>query len=96
MFRECIPGEELFDNQCVDCTALFYSITINQSTCLPCMDHATCLGTNQVSVDSGYWRSTINSSNIYKCPRASSCLGGFYSNQSTPILCATGYTGILC
>ena len=60
------------------------------------MEHAICEGRDEIEVDSGYWRSSINSSKIYPCPRVSSCLGGFNRSADPPINCAYGYTGILC
>jgi len=98
-FRHCLEGEIESDDEvwkCEDCPALLYSLQQNSTECLPCLEHADCLGKNKVSVNPGYWRSSIYSSKIYICPWISSCLGGFEPQNEHPVQCGVGYTGILC
>ena len=54
-FRQCVSGERVSDNQCVQCAAGTYSLVDNADTCDECMDHATCTGQDVIDVDDGYW-----------------------------------------
>jgi hypothetical protein len=72
-------------------------------TCKDCLKNAECSGSHEISVNSGYWRSSFQSENIIKCLNLKACVGGFlpvdytmdYNNNSFP-LCDKGYGGNLC
>ena len=53
-----------------------------------------CLGLDKISLDSGYWRNTKNSTFIAECLNRDACKGEFSDNKH-PINCNTGYSGIL-
>lgn len=60
------------------------------------MEHASCLGGNEIHVDEGYWRSSANSSAMIECLREEACEGGYNPQNEYPINCQAGYEGILC
>lgn len=60
------------------------------------MDHASCLGSTEVHVDKGYWRSSTNSTAMIECLREEACDGGYAPEKEYPINCQSGYEGILC
>lgn len=64
--------------------------------CTPCVDYAVCLGGKKISVNAGYWRDSLSRTNILQCYSSSACLGGYYEDQQYPVMCKTGYSGILC
>jgi len=88
----CLLGEiyDSLKNTCDECSAGTYSLNLNDISCQPCPDEATCSGGNDFSLKFGYWRSGVQN-NIYLCEHMlESCLGGFDSN------CSEGYEGPLC
>ena len=66
-FRDCKPGEYILGNTCGECTAGLFSLKWNSLECTPCIDNAVCLGKDQISVRSGYWRRTANSTKLIEC-----------------------------
>ncbi|CAI2379704.1 unnamed protein product [Moneuplotes crassus] len=95
-FRFCKPGEQILNHKCVRCDANTYSLDWSSTKCEQCMDRATCLGGEQVSVDSGYWRRFKNSTSIQYCPFKSACMGSFSDKDVSPTFCKEGYQGNLC
>ncbi|CAI2377869.1 unnamed protein product [Moneuplotes crassus] len=97
-FRYCNSGEiQTANKQCEECKPTTYSFGWNSTSCSPCMDFASCSGEDQVIVDKGYWRKTVNSSTIIECPNEQACEGGYYpNNDDPPVKCSKGYKGILC
>ena len=88
-FRNCSIGEIYMpdENICFPCPENKYSLNIYDKQCSICPDNAYCPGRNIIIVNTGYWRSNINSSKIYKCNEVSNpCLGGFNST------CKEGYS----
>ena len=66
-FRDCKPGEYILDNTCVECSAGSFSLEWNSIECTSCLENAVCLGKDQISVRSGYWRRTTNSTKLIEC-----------------------------
>ncbi|CAI2367919.1 unnamed protein product [Moneuplotes crassus] len=96
-FRFCQPGEEVTDQRtCRECDAGTYSLKWNSTECTKCMDNALCLGSNQISVNPGFWRSSQTSEFITECLVEESCEGGFTNSTLNPVNCAEGYQGELC
>lgn len=54
------------------------------------------LGGEQLHVDYGYWRSSLNSTVAIECLRESACLGEYAPEKEFPVNCAVGYGGRLC
>lgn len=94
-FWDCLDGEVVANGLCDVCVDGSYSLGLNQETCLSCPELANCTNGFQIQVNSGYWRATKPSMNIYKCPNKDSCLGG-YAPVEPPVNCKKGYGGILC
>jgi hypothetical protein len=92
-FSECIEGQiyAADKNTCEDCGEGTYSLVKGaDAVCMSCPANARCRGKNIIEVAFGYWRSSINSSEIFKCYQKYSCVGG-YDN-----ICLEGFHGILC
>jgi predicted outer membrane repeat protein len=94
-FRWCMPGEIQFGDVWLEWSYGTYSVTWNATECLTCPDYATWLG-KEISLNKGYWRMDLNSSEIIECPNEDACLGGYNEANEYPVNWATGYTGILC
>lgn len=47
-------------------------------------------------MEKGYWRSSLTSDTLYKCPNEDACEGGFFPDQESPVKCKDGYQGVLC
>jgi len=45
-FRNCEPGEELYQNQCLICPVGTYTVFENTEGCKPCLENSECLGGN--------------------------------------------------
>ncbi|CAI2370559.1 unnamed protein product [Moneuplotes crassus] len=96
-FRYCKPGEiQSTDNQCQQCSYGTYTLNWNETECHSCMDHATCTGRDAIEVDQGYWKKSVNTSNIIKCVNPDACDGGYDPQSEHPVKCTTGYKGYLC
>ncbi|CAI2368076.1 unnamed protein product [Moneuplotes crassus] len=105
-FRDCQPGERIVGDECEVCAIGTYSLEWNAIECVDCDLEADCLGGNQVSVKSGYWRRFQNSTKIVECIVEEACEGGFldveddnqtYNSKNIhPVNCAEGYSGNLC
>lgn len=89
-FRNCTIGEVYRSDRCITCPVGMYSFSPEDEQCFMCPPHANCVGKADFQPSIGYWRSKWNSSILFECPLASSCLGG---NMSS---CAEGYEGKLC
>ena len=59
--------------------------------CLACMGHASCNGTDIVTLKQGYWRATPYSYSVYECAPMAACPGGNSTSQ-----CNVGYEGPVC
>ena len=94
-FRYCEPGEVEINNQCSAWSFGTYSFNWNATQWQAWMDHADWLGDTQISVESGYWRRTTNSSKIVKWLRSDACLGGYHPENYYPVQCEAGYSGVL-
>jgi hypothetical protein len=88
--RPCGTGE-LVDNRlrmCVCCPERTYSFDLT-GVCQACPDNAVCPGGDVVQPLPGYWRSSLQSAQVHKCPlRVASCTGSD--------VCAPAYQGPLC
>lgn len=95
-FRWCKPGEIIYDDtQCNTWSPGTYSIEWNSTKCENCLDNTSCLGGDEISVNSGYWRYTSNSTIIVECPNEDACKGGYNPSGKYPVYWATGYEGEL-
>ena len=72
-----------------------YSLEWNSTVCSSCISNAIWYGKDQISLSSGYWRSTKNSTFIVECPNINAWLGGFNDTYNNPVFWETGYGGIL-
>lgn len=91
--RQCLPGEifNKITNECEPCVENYYSFSTNDKECALCPLAATCPGGSFVILEPNYWRSSINSSLLYRCDEnLENCLGGYLS------LCKEDYEGVLC
>ncbi|CAI2380707.1 unnamed protein product [Moneuplotes crassus] len=95
-FSYCKPGEQVIDNQCIECPAGTYSFEWNSNSCNLCLENAACLGKQELQVAQGFWRSSTNSTDIIECILKEACEGGYYPENDYPVKCAPGYTGKLC
>ena len=89
----CNVGE-IFDQKlltCIICASGSFSLYLNSSECSLCPNEAEFCESSIITLKSGFWRSNVNSTNIYICePISESCIGGYNST------CNTGYRGPLC
>lgn len=76
---------------CFPCPIGKFSLSTNDKACSLCLENAECMGLNIISLKSGYWRSSVNSSNIQDCLLyKNNCLGGMYSE------CESNFYGPIC
>ena len=66
------------------------------NVCNDCLTDATCENGDNIVLDQGYWRETLNSTKLYSCPKPSSCLGGYFTDNEFPVQCKDGYESYLC
>lgn len=90
VFRTCSPGEIGRKDRCEPCYAGNFSFFPEDAHCSFCPANAFCPGGNELHVSSGYWRSGLNSSQVFLCPYPSKCKGGVNST------CAEGSDGVMC
>lgn len=91
--RSCQRGEIYIQDirTCYRCPEGQYSLNSAEDSCKFCLPHSKCLGGDEVIVDEGYWRSSVDSNYIYRCnPISQACFGGHGDS------CVEGYTGIIC
>lgn len=86
-FRNCSVGEIYKPDRCEVCYSGSVSFSPTDSACTICPLSAHCAGGNQLSVNSGYWRNTTNSTELRRCPLADKCVDSG---------CADEYTGLMC
>jgi hypothetical protein len=67
-----------------------------ESLCQDCLTNTECDLGDHITVNKGFWRASLNSTNIYLCPKESSCLGGYAPEKENPVNCADGYSKYLC
>lgn len=78
MFRQCVDGETLVDNQCVVCPPGSYSLQYDPTTkCKDCPPFTTgCYGST-ILASPGYWRIDSRSIVMLECPYGNAaCHGG--------------------
>ena len=75
---------------CEVCEVGTYSLWENSIVCKDCIDHATCYGSYNISIDYGYWREDVNKEVAFKCYYMPACEGRYESE------CKLGYGGRLC
>ncbi|CDW78582.1 UNKNOWN [Stylonychia lemnae] len=97
-FNDCEIGEIKSDKMCLKCEQGTYSISSSQTECQLCPEYAECFGGSDISVYSGYWRSSNTSLQIHKCLNPESCIGGLIQirEDDQNQLCDVGYGGNLC
>ena len=94
-FRWCEPGEIQRGNIWSLWSVGSYSTMWNSTECYICPDKAYWEG-KIISLNKGYWRSDLNSTEIIEWPNEDAWLGGFNETNEYPINCAEGYKGLLC
>jgi len=94
--RLCKRGEILTSNTCEVCQFGKYSFEEMSLECKECPKNANCSNGHEISVNPGFWRSSVDSLEIYKCPKASACLGGFHPESEFPVECKLGFSSYLC
>jgi len=94
--RLCTWGEIITSNTCEVCELGKYSFEEMSKECLECPKNANCSNGHEIHVNPGFWRSSVDSLEIYECPKASSCLGGYYPEREFPVECKLGFTSYLC
>lgn len=95
-FRSCLVGEYESGNTCIECPTGSFTLTNNSQSCVDCSQTTgvSHCATNQIVLQSGYWRRYATTQAVMKCPSGSkSCLGG---NITGNALCVLGYEGPLC
>ncbi|CDW78461.1 UNKNOWN [Stylonychia lemnae] len=95
-FRMCLIGEYELNNQCIICEHGYFSLIQGSYECKECPDNAECPGGSRIIVESGFWRSSNQSSTILQCLNKKACKGGEYQQQDDSNLCKTGHGGNLC
>ena len=78
------------ENTCNLCPFGQYSFDPKEKSCHECPANTLCFGGFNVSINPGFWRSHVYSTEIYNCLLPQICLGGLESK------CFEGYTGPLC
>jgi len=89
-FRHCKAGEIQRSDRCEYCHPGNFSFSPLDANCAYCPENAFCPGGNELVVNSGYWRTALNSSIVVACSYPVTCLGGLDST------CLSGFTGVLC
>ena len=88
--RTCVSGEITLPLSCFLCPKNTYSLLPSETFCRECPHYASCPGGNVLDLDSGYWRASNLSAEVYLCPNPAACKGG---ENAT---CSEEYTGELC
>ena len=94
-FRYWKPGEIITGNYCTQCSEGSYSFIWNSTAWENWLNHAFCLGMEKLSLDTGYWRNTGNSTMIIEWPNRNAWTGGYNGTNPHPVNWANGYTGLL-
>ena len=95
-FRYWKPGEYIVSSQeCLEWSQGTYSLEWNSTSWSTCMNTAVWNGGTEIELNSGYWRRTLNSTDIIDWPRTDSCYGGYYESQEFPVGWAEGYSEYL-
>ena len=95
-FRFWKPGEYFDSQQWKVCDPGTFSLDWNSTVWYTCPSNANCLGGVQIYVNSGYWRSSTNSTYMSEWPRQNSWLGQYHPENQYPVAWDSGYSGILC
>ena len=88
--RECVSGEISLPLSCFLCPKNTYSLFPSDTFCHDCPHYASCPGGNVLVLDSGYWRASELSTDVFLCPNPDACEGGLNAT------CSAGYSGELC
>jgi hypothetical protein len=68
-FRQCVDGEVLVKNQCVQCPDGKYSFKYSPTaTCTPCPPNTVGCAGGKVKAAPGYWRASKTSTVMLECP----------------------------
>ncbi|CDW79986.1 UNKNOWN [Stylonychia lemnae] len=70
---KCITGEVLQNNKCILCLKGTFSLDASKTQCQRCLDSTTCNGGSEINLDQGVWRSSTNSTRLYKCSNIDAC-----------------------
>lgn len=109
-FRPCGKGEKINSEYiCEICPRSFYSFETEvdfSTSCSVCSENLPfyCFGGNNITLKSGSWRSSYDSSRILTCPNPDSCIGDnrifqdstMYKSQFAKQRCTKGYKDPLC
>lgn len=109
-FRPCEKGETMDSAfNCVKCPRSFYSFQTKvdiSTSCIACGEDIgfNCFGGSNITIKSGYWRSSYNSTKILACPNSDSCngdnrifqVGTIYEDRFAIQRCMKGYIDPLC
>jgi hypothetical protein len=93
--RFCGPGEIEENNQWIVWAYGSYSLGWNSTQCNLWIENAVWLGSDQISIDSGYWRKTKDTTTVVTWIHEPACEGGYFSNEKHPVHWKDGYTGVL-
>jgi hypothetical protein len=104
MFRHCVDGEYLQNNECVRCPEGSYSLRYSPTAqCIPCPPNTDSCSGNVVAVSQQYWAPSPLSTVFLDCPYPAGCAGGGNvtalqksGTAGATSRCATGYGGPLC
>ena len=95
-FRYWQPGEvQLADMSWSKWAPGTFSLHWNSTEWQQWLSNSVWEGGNQLNLDSGFWRKTINTSTIVQWLNPDAWSGGFINQEYGPTNCGVGYTGIL-
>lgn len=109
-YRPCTKGETMDSTfNCIECPRSFYSFQTKvdiSTSCVACGEDLAfnCFGGNNITIKSGYWRSSYSSTKILACPNSYSCIGDTrnfqvgtqYEDRYAIQRCMKGYIDPLC
>ena len=90
-----MPGEADSSNVWTVWSEATYSLLWNSTECKACPNYATWLGGTSIWVDSGYFRSSANSSFITPWIYSGAWLGEYHPENQYPVKWSEGYDGLL-
>ena len=90
-----MPGEANSSNVWTVWSEATYSLLWNSTECKACPNYATWLGGISIWVDSGYFRSSANSSFITPWIYSGAWLGEYHPENQYPVKWSEGYDGLL-
>jgi hypothetical protein len=85
-FRQCVDGEVLVKNQCVQCPDGKYSFKYSPTaTCTPCPPNTVGCAGGKIKAAAGYWRASKTSTVMLECPYPKGCKGGDGTANATAV-----------